>query len=106
LDFKSTRAKFNEITQSDLYTEFDKTLNYLIKSKFPFEVRTTVHSELLDENDIQLMAQKLEASGYRGKYFLQNYVNNAVTIGNVNNSKKNYLNIENIETFLEIIIRN
>lgn len=106
LDFKSTKEKFNVITQSDLYSEFEKTLNYLIRSRLPFEVRTTVHSELLNVEDIHSMSQKLEKIGYKGKYFLQYYLNDVFTIGNINNTKLNYINAETIQTHLEIIIRN
>ncbi|MBK6832808.1 MAG: anaerobic ribonucleoside-triphosphate reductase activating protein [Bacteroidetes bacterium] len=106
LDFKSTKEKFNEITKSNLFSEFEKTLNYLVKSKFPFEVRTTVHSELLNLEDLQSMTEKLENSGYRGKYYLQYYLNDVMSIGNISNTKRNYINTESIQTKLEVVIRN
>lgn len=106
LDFKSTKEKFNEITKSNLFSEFEKTLNYLIKSKFPFEVRTTVHSELLNLEDLQSMTEKLENCGYRGKYYLQYYLNDVMSIGNISNTKRNYINTESIQTKLEVVIRN
>lgn len=106
LDFKSTKEKYKSITQSALFTEFESTLNYLIKVNFPFEVRTTLHSELLNERDIQEMVNVLENQGYTGKYFLQYNVNDTETIGNLYNSKNNFLNIALIKTSLEIIIRN
>lgn len=106
LDFKSTKEKFKNITKSDLFFEFEKTLNYLVKSKFPFEVRTTVHSELLNLEDIKLMTEKLENCGYKGKYYLQYYLNDAITIGNISNTIPNYINTESIQTKLEVVIRN
>jgi pyruvate formate lyase activating enzyme len=106
LDFKSTKEKFNEITKSNLFSEFEKTLNYLVKSKFPFEVRTTVHSELLNLEDLQSMTEKLENCGYRGKYYLQYYLNDVMSIGNISNTKRNYINTESIQTKLEVVIRN
>lgn len=106
LDFKATKEKYISTTQSNLFTEFNSTLNYLIKINFPFEVRTTVHSELLNERDIQEMANELENQGYIGKYFIQYNVNDTETIGNLCNSKNNFLNISLIKTSLDIIIRN
>lgn len=106
LDFKSTKEKFNEITKSNLFSEFEKTLNYLVKSKFPFEVRTTVHSELLNLEDLQSMAEELENFGYSGKYYLQYYLNDVMSIGNISNTKRNYINTESIQTKLEVVIRN
>ena len=106
LDFKATKKKYLSITQSNLFKEVNSTLKYLIKVNFPFEVRTTVHSELLNERDIQEMANHLENQGYIGKYFIQYNVNDTETIGNLCNSKNNFLNISLIKTSLDIIIRN
>lgn len=106
LDFKAPSLKFNSITQSDLFLKFDKTLYYLIKEKFPFEIRTTIHSELLSESDIMFMVKTIESKGYHGKYYLQYYVNDTETIEKTPNSKRNYFNVDNIKSSVEILIRN
>lgn len=106
LDFKAPTDKFNAITQSNLFLKFDKTLNLLINSKFPFEIRTTIHSELLSESDISAMVKITESKGYQGKYYFQYFVNDAETIEKMPNSQRNYLNINNIQSSVEILIRN
>jgi len=106
LDFKATTAKFRAITQSDLFLKFSKTLNYLIQSGFPFEVRTTLHSELLNKADISEMIGFLEEKGYHGSYYLQNYRNDSETIGHLNNSARNGFGVSDFRSDLNIVFRN
>ena len=40
----------------------------------PFEVRTTVHADFLNEAKIEQMAQILWSEGYRGVYYLQGFL--------------------------------
>ena len=81
LDFKAPFDKFSAITQisTALYGNFDKTLNYLIKennlSNIGLEVRTTVHTSLLQENDINRIIDILDNLTYRQEYFIQNFRN-------------------------------
>ena len=53
LDFKAMPGNFEKITQSKLFIPFEKSLLLLLQSGIPFEVRTTVHSDLLNKKDIQ-----------------------------------------------------
>ncbi|MEO1923040.1 MAG: anaerobic ribonucleoside-triphosphate reductase activating protein, partial [Nautiliaceae bacterium] len=58
-------------------------------SDVDFEVRTTVHTDLLDENDINEIIKILHQKGYRGTYYLQNYFETEKeTIGNVGPQKR------------------
>lgn len=106
LDFKSTEEKFNLITKSDLFNEFNTTLEYLIRKNFPFEVRTTVHSELLAQSDINQMIQILHDKSYSGTYYLQYYRNDSETIGRILNSKQKYLDLKSINKSIVVRIRN
>lgn len=106
LDYKATSAKFKHITQSKLYKEFDETLNFLTEKKFPFEVRTTVHSNLLSPADLGAMAAKLVECGYRGIYYLQNFVNDTPTLGSPGNSQNCLRDIQEISSELKIVCRN
>ena len=81
LDYKAPVDKFEQITKVKSSENFYKTLNILIEKKFSFEVRTTIHSSLLDENDINSMVYELHKRGYRGTYYLQNYLHVEDTIG-------------------------
>ena len=85
LDFKAPREKFEAVAKKELFLPFSKTLRFLIKSGFDFEVRTTYHSSLLNKEDIQSMAEYLEGLGYGGNYYIQNFLSGCETIGEVPN---------------------
>ena len=71
---------FKKITQSDLFFPFEKSLHLLIESGIPFEVRTTVHSDLISEKEIRMMIVYLEKNNYVGNYYLQFFVNGVPTL--------------------------
>lgn len=83
LDYKAPRYKFHEVTQSNKYEEFEKTLNYLLQKDVKFEVRTTVHSDLLDYEDINFMINDLHEKGYRNSYYLQKFLDTTSNIGDI-----------------------
>lgn len=97
LDFKAMPENFEKITQSKLFIPFEKSLHLLLQSKISFEVRTTVHSELLNTNDIKEMISYLEKVGYEGNYYIQHFVNGAPTIEKLGHSFKDLEN-ENLST--------
>ncbi len=106
LDFKAPAVKFKSITNSNLYSSFISSLKLLISSAIPFEVRTTLHSSLLKQNDIQKMIDVLESFDYKGTYYIQNFVNNTKTLAEIENSKYNSINISLLNTKLPIVVRN
>lgn len=85
LDFKAPKYKFEELTKSptNQYESFLKTLEILINSKINFEVRTTYHSKLLSKKDINHMLDLLQEYKYKKEYFLQAFINDIPTIGDV-----------------------
>ena len=88
---------FEKITQSNLFLPFQKSLHLLIESGLPFEVRTTVHSELIDRSQMQNMIQYLEHQNYRGNYYIQYFVNGVNTLGKLGFSVRE-LDKENLST--------
>jgi len=80
LDYKAPANKFQEITKNNHIEKFYKTLDMLIEKKFPFETRTTVHPDLLDENDINAIINDLKIRKYSGTYYIQNYLHVDSTI--------------------------
>ena len=80
LDFKAMPSHFEKITQSKLFLPFEQSLQLLIKNGLPFEVRTTVHSDLISEKEMRLMIRYLETNNYNGNYYLQYFVNEVATI--------------------------
>lgn len=86
LDFKALEVDYFKITNSKLYKRFLDTLEILINSKVKFEIRTTVHSELINTSQLKEMIDLVYLKGYRGSYYLQNFVNNSITLGGISNS--------------------
>ena len=74
LDYKAPPKKFQEITKNSSIEKFYTTLDMLIDKNFPFETRTTVHTNLLNEDDINEIIKDLAQRKYSGTYYLQNYL--------------------------------
>ena len=92
LDFKAPLNKFNNVTQinESLYYNFEKTLKFLIennnKNNIDLEIRTTIHTSLLQEKDINNIIDILDNLNYSCNYYIQNFRNDnkktLVDIGN------------------------
>jgi pyruvate formate lyase activating enzyme len=105
LDFKAPKSKFKTITKSDLYEPFEKTLDVILKSEIPFEVRTTYHSDLLTEEDLMEMIRFLEFKNYAGNYYIQYFKNNVETLSKLGHSN-NRIDCEKITTpKIKIVLR-
>lgn len=83
LDYKAPSSSFETITQCrmNVYERFSETLDYLIGKDINFEVRTTVHPDLLDENSINRIIDDLVLRGYKGTYYLQYYFHTSNNLG-------------------------
>ena len=97
LDFKAMPAHFEKITQSDFFLPFEKSIRLLIESRLSFEVRTTVHSDLIDVNQLRQMIQYLEKQNYQGNYYIQHFMNGATTLEKLGYSRKE-IERENLST--------
>ena len=105
LDFKAPKSKFKAITKSDLYEPFEKTLDVILKSEIPFEVRTTYHSDLLTEEHLMEMIRFLEFKKYIGNYYIQYFKNNVETLSKLGHSN-NKIDCEKLSTpTVKIILR-
>ena len=105
LDFKALPSKFEYITQSNLYAAFEQSLEILLANSVPFEVRTTYHSELLDEGDIKKMIVFLERHHYVGNYYIQHFRNDTETLGDVSYSEKNILEKNLTTSTINVVFR-
>jgi len=83
LDYKAPKEKFQALTKNKHFDHFSMTLNFLIQNQFSFEVRTTVHSDLLRVEEINRIIKDLIKRGYTGTYYLQPFVFTENTIGRV-----------------------
>jgi pyruvate formate lyase activating enzyme len=105
LDYKAPKSKFQAITQSNLFDLFEETLDIILKSKIPFEVRTTYHSDLLTEEELKEMVRFLGSKKYVGNYYIQYFKNNVETLSKLERSN-NRIDCEKLSTpTLKIILR-
>lgn len=94
LDFKAPIHKFTTVTQINEidYYKFEKTLIFLVKQNnqhnIDLEIRTTVHTTLLQENDINIIIEILDKLKYQQTYYIQNFRNdNKDTLINLDKQK-------------------
>ncbi len=106
LDFKAMPGKFEAITESSFHKEFEQTFDLLLQSGTRFEVRTTVHSALLSENELAGMVSYLAGLGYRGTYYLQNFMDGAKTIRPIGQQHKRIEMLPHPEHAIDVVIRN
>lgn len=106
LDYKAPKYKFEQITHSIIskFDTFEQTIDYLIQSNFDYEVRTTIHRDLLDEDDINFIIDDLKKRGYSKKYYLQEFLDTTSNIGNIKSSYKVF-NRELLSNSLEVVWR-
>lgn len=88
LDFKAPDYKYQQITQSNLYKDFLESLTYLIHTKQKFEVRTTVHNDLLNIYDLNWMINLLYSLEYTNTYYLQRFLETPTNIGDIMQSEE------------------
>ena len=91
LDYKAPPEKFRRVTGVDKFSLFSETLNFLCEQRtVPFEVRTTVHTGLMNEHDIAAIISDLDQHFYQGTYFIQNFRNDndRPTLGNLPPQKR------------------
>jgi len=83
IDFKAPKDKFKDIVGVDIYEHCIKTIKYLISINFNFELRTTINTALLDENDINEIIKTIKELKYKNSYYLQNFLETPSNIGNI-----------------------
>lgn len=105
LDFKAPKGKYSKITGKYFFDRFVETYRILNGSGIKFEVRTTLHSDLLSVKDLTHMASFLEENKYQGVYYLQNFFNDTDTLTNIRNSRLNYFPLEEFSA-VKIAVRN
>lgn len=106
LDFKAPKEKFYAVTRSKLFNRFEKSLDLLVKAKVKFEIRTTVHDQLISKENLYQMIDYLFLKGYRGKYFIQQFINDTPTIGHMGFSSNKLKEEDFISSKLEVVLRN
>ncbi len=105
IDFKAPKNKYHQITKNNSYENLIKSINYLIKNQKNFEIRTTVHTDLLDEKDIEEIASLLKDLNYKGIYYIQNFQYRDKTLEDIKEQKRP-LDIESLRLETEVEFRN
>lgn len=91
LDFKCPEDKWELFMPSTkYYYNFKETYKIIQESGIPFEVRTTVHTDIIDESDIMAILRALEDWGYKGTYFIQFFFPTEETLGNVSKEMRHF----------------
>ncbi|MBE0513468.1 anaerobic ribonucleoside-triphosphate reductase activating protein [Sulfurimonas sp.] len=104
LDYKAPETKFTQITHSNKFDEFSKTLDYLIENGIEFEARTTLHADLLDANDINTIMADLQERGYKTPLYIQEFLDTGVNIAGLS-APKGKFDRTLLHDTLEIIFR-
>jgi pyruvate formate lyase activating enzyme len=84
LDFKAPFGKYFSITKFNDIDKIKDSLEILVNSDIDYEIRTTVHPDLIDENDINEIISYLEMINFKKTYFIQKFIFSK-TIGNLKN---------------------
>lgn len=91
LDYKAPEAKFKAVTGINHFPKFRQSLAFLCtEANIPFEVRTTVHTSQLDEEDLNTIVADLSSLGYKGTFHIQNFRcdNARSTLGGLTNQTR------------------
>lgn len=73
-----------------LFDRFCETIATLQKANTPYEIRTTCHPALLNEQDLVDMSLEIKNIGYDGVYCLQYYFEAEETLGHMQKPDRSY----------------
>jgi len=104
LDYKAPKQKFQAITKNKHFDHFSLSLSELLQRDVAFEVRTTVCNELLSVEDINHVINDLFRRGYKGKYYLQHYIEDTPHLGRIKKQKYQF-EIDKLSNQLDVIWR-
>lgn len=89
LDYKAPKSKMRLVAGvgEHAFSCVSQSLEVLMSWGGKFEVRTTVHSSLLNEDDVCEIMEHLSKIGYSGVHYIQNF-QQSDTIGNLPNQER------------------
>lgn len=106
LDFKCPEYKADMFMKYlKFYYNFKETFKILQESGIPFETRTTVHTDIINEDDINAILKQLEEWGYQGTHYIQFFFPAEETLGNVNPVMRHF-DISKIKSSIKVEYRN
>jgi len=104
LDYKAPKKKFLAITHNTRFEDFSKSLDLLLHSDIAFEVRTTLHSDLLNPDDINAIISDLYNRGYQNNYYIQEFVDTKTTIAKLKRPSQQFDKTQ-LKKFIPIVWR-
>ena len=106
LDFKCPDYKQDVFMKAHKYWyNFTETFKIIQESGIPFETRTTVHTDVIDEDDINAILKTLEEWGYKGTHYIQFFFPADETLGNVKSEMRRF-DIDKIKSSIPVEYRN
>ena len=105
LDYKAPFLHYPALTHYRHTQRIEESLTLLISHDFPFEVRTTWHSDLLHVKDINEVINDLHVKGYKGTYYLQHYLHVALTLGETK-MEQTKIDLSQLSPLVPIELRN
>ncbi len=105
LDYKAPFLHYSTLTHYQHTQRIEESLALLISQDFPFEVRTTWHSDLLHVKDINAIINDLHVKGYQGTYYLQHYLHVALTLGETK-MEQTKIDLSQLSPLVPIELRN
>ncbi len=104
VDFKAPKEKFYTVTKSNLYDNLIKTIEILQQNSADYEIRTTVHTDLLEE-DINKIVNILKNMNFKKRYILQKFSYSDKTLGNIKTPVKE-LDLNKLRKDIKLQFRN
>jgi pyruvate formate lyase activating enzyme len=75
IDFKATKEKYLAISHlQNGYNLFTESVKLAQEYGVKYEVRTTLHADLLTAEDLTEMGEDLQRLGYLGKFYIQQFI--------------------------------
>lgn len=106
LDFKCPDYKQDIFMKAHKYWyNFTETFKIIKESGIPFETRTTVHTDIINEDDVNAILKTLEEWGYTGTHYIQFFFPVEETLGNVNPVMRRF-DIDKIKSKIPVEYRN
>lgn len=90
MDFKAPLELYEERVGFRDVDLWRRSLDTLCRSGIEYELRTTVHPDLLEEAEVDEMLDFLEHSEFRGNYYLQHFQQAPRTLGRVADASRRF----------------
>lgn len=107
MDVKCDKKNADKFGFGEKYDLAMETLQILIKSGINFETRTTIHPDVLNEEDISNMLKELSDAGIKNRHYLQFYFPTPETVDKTLNNTPRKIDVSKIDFHgINVVFRN